>query len=207
MHDRHAKPSDFLGLGAFSSSDGDGVGTLVEDLAVHLTSAVPSFVGLTVTLVDDDGELTLVATAAAPAGEGVPPTSLRFCVVPAAGRSARFVLHARQPGALVDLAADLDYLARGAGGQARAPTDVRLDEDLDGTVLVPGVVGLGRRSALHRAEGVLIADGVDPREVAAELRRRAVAHGADLDAYARRTLEERSTRDPPQPRPGPAGLD
>ena len=121
---------------------------------------------------------------------------------------------------LTDIGYALHYLAplrdrsywHGVLGMARKPRrrhrmavfaeayGVRLDEDLDGPVLLPGVLGLEQRSTLHRAEGVLIEDGVDPGEVAGELRRRAAADGTELHAYARRTLADRITARPPQPR-------
>jgi hypothetical protein len=182
----------------FGSDDDEAVDASLSALTSRLSTAVPSFLGLTVTLAGGhaDGGDDLTLTAVAGAAEGSAQTSLAFSTARPGGGSARFVLYARRPGALVDLQADLAYLGRadGTGRAGRAPADVLLDQDLPAPVLEPGLAGLSGRATLHRAEGALIDEGVGPEHAASELRRRAARAGSDLRAYAEELLAQKKNR-------------
>jgi hypothetical protein len=183
VHDPIASTDGQPGAPAATGSTGsDAVDDAARELQVRVSSAVSSFLGLSVTLLG--GPATLILTTADDIPGGAARTSLSFSVLLTGGRSARFTLYAQQPGALVDLHADLTFLGQNpqdrSDDQSRAPKDVRLDEDLPRPSTVPGLVGLQEQSTVHRAEGMLIESGTEPDDA--------------LHAYARQLLADRTPR-------------
>ena len=190
-------------LGRSTGTDLHDVGVSVAELTAALTTAVPSFLGLTITLFHDTGSLTLAAVGRA--ADRAASTSLRCSILLEGGGWARLVLYADQPGALTDLDADLTYLGRHANGHTgrRVPavTHVWVDQDLPAPALAPGLIGLEEQSALSRAEGALIEQGVHPDEAAWELHRRAAALGLDPHRYSHQVLNACVTQPVRPPRP------
>lgn len=144
-------------------------------------AAVDSYLGVTVSI--DGGELpfTLVAMEGTPeVTDGVVSSSVRI-PLPAghAGRgapSATVILYASQPGAFVDLAADLTWLT---GVDA---DDFCLDQHLNQHVRpadqgAPTAVHLA--SMVNQAVGVLIGQGHPPELAVRELDQRAAVAGTD----------------------------
>ena len=176
-------------LGRDTGVDLDGLHDSVVELTDTLTTAVPSFLAVTVTPPGATCVLTLAAVAAA---DRPARTSLGFSLPQRGGHPTRLTLYAAQPGALVDLDADLSYLLRHASdrpdGGERTATDIRLDQDLPAPTLVPGLTGLDEQATLDRAEGALIDHGVHPDQATDQLRRRAATAGLDPHPYARRLL-------------------
>lgn len=176
--------------------DLDTLAASVLDLTACLGTAVPSFLGLTVTTnpsTSTDTQAGTVTLTAVGAGADRPAiTSLGFSVLHRGTRPVRLTLYAHQAGALVDLDADLAYVSRPGHqpnpGAAPTVVDVRLDHDLPAPTLAPGLIGWEGRSPLDRAEGVLIDQGVHPDNAASQLRLRATAAGLDLHAYAHQVL-------------------
>jgi hypothetical protein len=182
-------------LGRLTDTDLDPVGVVILELIARLTTAVPSFVGLTVTMPGSTGP---TLTAAPPPGRRV-STSLRFSLTRPDARSTRFTLYAHQPGALVDLDADLTHLGRHPDRHDQRTltvTDIHLDHDLPAPILVTGLTGLDDQAVLHRAEGVLIERGATPDEAALQLRENATVAGLDPLPYARQVLTDCTTTDP-----------
>ena len=141
-------------------------------LADDLTLAIPSFLGLTMSL--DVGGGTITLTAVAPAAAATARATLRLPLDPMAGAGpgSNVVFYADSAGAFVDLAADTRH-AYGLDGQ------VVLDGHVASTALQPGppgVNGLEEATVVNRAIGVLIDQGHLPDEARRELLRRGGGH-------------------------------
>ncbi len=177
-------PGRLAALTAALDEPGTDLHAVLAVLVDDLTAAVPSFLGLTMT-VDVDGQpITLTAvdpdlTDAAGASMSVPLSQL--VGVPA----GMVVFYAYNPGAFVDLAAD-----------------TRRAFDLDGQVVLDGhlddfgpdgrarsFTGVEEASVIHRAIGVLIARGHPPEQARAELVDRAQRAGHTLPRAAQDVLD------------------
>ncbi len=144
----------------------------VRQLATAASTAVGSYLGLTITattggrpinltaladLAETDDILTSLRVpldvAASPLVDGHPGSAI-------AGATIELILYAGKPGALVDLAADLSWLT------GRDLTDFVLDADL---VVADHDDELGRTSWVNQAIGVLIGRGFTPELAAREI--------------------------------------
>ena len=167
-----------------SASD---VAATLSGLVAEVTGSLPSFVGLSV-LVGDHDTRVQVTTIKDPADAALIRTSLRFRLLGEARHdgpataSGVLVVYAAQPGALVDLAADLAWLT------ARPLSDARLDEDLDGPVTTSREGSLTPQSTVNQALGVLMGDGLTKEEAGAELDARAAANGVESHLAAAEIL-------------------
>lgn len=154
---------------------------VVATLADNVTAAVPSFLGLTMTLLQAGRPVTVTAIDADLADAA--GTSLRLPLERLAGAApgSSVVFYAGQPGAFVDLAADTHY-AYGLDG------DVVLDGHLNPLTRLagvhPGVNGSDEMTVINQAIGVLIARGLPPEEADDELLRRAAGHPRGLPGAA-----------------------
>jgi hypothetical protein len=150
----------------------DGIVEGLARLTVDAKLAVPSYVGLTLTAHDSASPLSLtamedharqddvVSSLAIPLSDGGPD----------AGRVV-VILYAAQPGAFVDLAADLSWLT------GRSLADFVLDEHL-GPALEPDAAGgVQAASLVNQAIGILLARGYTPERAAQEIDARAAAAG------------------------------
>ena len=101
------------------------------------------------------------------------------------------MLYAANPGAFVDLAADIDYLHRqGQPSDGHGPRPaVALDIDLPPITLVSGFLGLTEYETVNRAIGMLIQRGEEPAEARATLHRDARDSGLAVHLYADQLLE------------------
>ncbi len=107
-----------------------------------------------------------------------------------AGPDAVLVLYAANPGAFIDLAADLCWLT------GAALTDFVLDQHLH-LAQETDTAGLVRaESTVSQAIGVLIGQGYPPEEAVLELAARAASAGIDRFAAARIILDSLPRMDP-----------
>jgi hypothetical protein len=164
----------------WSSSD---IAATLSGLVSAATRSVPSFVGLSV-LVGDAGARVEITTIEDRAHAAQIRTSLRF---PLDGdgpevNAGVLLVYAGQPGALVDLAADLTWLT------GRPLGDARLDEDLGGPAAQSPESSLSRLSAVNQAVGVLIGSGLTQQEALAELDARVSATGVERHLVAAAVL-------------------
>ena len=159
------------GLSEALDHAGTDLQALLEVLAKDLFAAVSSALGVTMTLQMDGVPVTLTAIDEDLAL--LTGASLAFPLVlpPGAGTGAHVVFYARNPGAFVDLAADIQRL-QGLKGR------IVLDDPLPSVSQRPprsGITGLTELSDINLAIGVLISLGHTPAEARAELHRRAAA--------------------------------
>lgn len=193
------------------TSDESSLASVLDALTVALTGAVASYHGLELTLHSHGHPLVLNSSALPPdgrpgaAGESAAAaTSLRLPLdLLDAGfePGSQVVVYAAASGALVDLAADLEYAlnptadsslvgsptgtrALGAAPDAGTPPHVVLDADLPPQTSRPGLRGLPELSSIAQAEGVMIERGHHPDEVSDTLRRQAAAAGLAPHAFA-----------------------
>ena len=141
---------------------------VLDVLTDDVSAVIPSFLGLTMTLLLDGNPLTLTAvdeelTSSVKASLTLPLGALT------AAASGTVVLYAANPGAFVDLAEDSRRIF-GLDGQV--VIDAHLPSLAD-PISPAGITGLDDLSVINQAIGVLIELGRTPREAEAELRRRA----------------------------------
>lgn len=155
---------------------------LIDDLM----TAVPSFLGLTMTLPTDDGdEVTLNFLPPVLAGAVSTSLLLPLDALGVSGPGGTIVFYAARPGAFVDLAADTRF-AYGLDGQ------VSLDEHLpsaDNPAASSGVFGHTEASTTNRAIGVLLGRGHTPQKARSVLQRRAEQDGVPLHRAAQQLLD------------------
>lgn len=173
-----ALASDLAALTAALDVPGADLGGLLTGLSHTLRRAVPSCVGLSLTVVVDGDPFTLGTVAV----DASVATSMRLPLAPLAllGSAGVVVFYATRAGAFVDLAADADFVL----GAGRAV----LDDDLEPAARHPGLGGLDDLSLVNRAIGFLIGGGHTPAEATAELDRRAHQAGSTRSEAARGVL-------------------
>ncbi len=177
-------------LGALTSAlDEPGIDlqAVIAALTADVTAAVPSFLGLTMTLVLEGRSVTVMATdadLAAAAG-----ASLRLPLEPLAGAApgSSVVFYAARPGAFVDLAADTCYAY---GLTEDVVLDGHLTPQSRAVQAHPGVYGSDEMRVINQAIGVLIEHGRLPDEAHEELLGRAARHGRCLPSVAKDLLTE-----------------
>lgn len=141
----------------------------VASLRQDVRNAIPSFVGLRLTLVVQ-GHAVVLTSLEEETDE--PTTSLAIPLRESSGSlaAAELVLFAATPGAFVDLAADADYSHFARGG------DLRQDQDL----VVPlrsGLTGVAELTMVNRAIGLLIGRGMTPDQAQNHLEGRSAQAG------------------------------
>ena len=161
---------------ALDDPDSDVVESVLR-LARDVGSAVPSFLGLTVTVHDSDPPFTFT-TLEDHVGPGHVRTSLMMALShDAAG--ARVIVYAGTPGAFVDLAADLSWLAR------HTLAGCELDQHLILPAIASPAANLHAVTAVNQAIGVLIGAGLTPEAAHRELEVRAATTDTDRLTAAR----------------------
>jgi len=164
---------------------GTDLRTVLAVLVDDLRAAIPSVLGVTVTITEAGDAVTL--TSAEPDLMALAGASLRIPLdeVFMAGPGSTVTFYAARPGAFVDLAADIRY-AYGLNGQI--VIDGHLDNHVP-SVGTPGVTGLAELLLINRAIGVLIGQGHqdNPRSV---LQWRADQAGTTLLDAAQKLLNE-----------------
>jgi hypothetical protein len=136
--------------------------------------SVASFVGLTLSVVVagqrvtltsvDESKLDMISSSLAV------PVSMAGSVAP----GAELVLYASNPGAFVDLAADLTFALHSPSGE------IRVDEHLDPGTIRSGLEGVEEMAMVSRATGVLIGRGLTPEEAREHLERKAQKSGLEV---------------------------
>lgn len=178
-------------LAAGSAADDDvGVQDALIALVKDLRSAVPSYRGLELRIVDHDWPVILTDFAGDVAD--VPITSLRVdlaLLVEGADPASTIVFYADTPGALVDLAADLGHALGGSQpGAGERRQSIALDADLPSSSPRSGLVGLDGLATINRAIGFLIDQGHPPDGASHTIRRGAASAGVDTPTFAARLL-------------------
>ncbi len=202
---------DLRELSSSIGVDDDAILSSLEALLSALQAAVPSCLGLSVTI---NGDAPIHLNTFRPTEDGEQVTSsLRLplpALAPGFAAGSRIVFYATTPGAFVDLGADVEYALEhrfragagadgdghealagdGAGGAGRlARSGVVLDADLPPPTSRSGLSGLEELATINQAIGFLIAEGHDLDEARALLQQRAAAAGTDLHVYAAQLLE------------------
>lgn len=157
---------------------------LIDDV----TAAVPSFLGLTMTLRLAGEPITLHAIE--PITVRAARSSLQLPLDPLAGAGpgSVAVFYAGDADAFAVLAVDIRRLY-GLDGE------VLLDRHLPGPGTdPPGVIDPAQATAIHRAIGFLIGRGLPPEDAARELDRRAAVAGRTLLAASHDLLNAKDTR-------------
>ena len=163
--------------------DGSALAASLTALEGSLGEAVPSYLGLQLTLTQNGYPVVLTAGSAASAAA----TSMRLplVVISDGGQEgSQIVFFATRPGAFVDLDADLRH-ALGSTDPA-----VVLDADVPPMRHAVGLSGGAELGQINRAVGVLIERGTDPDEAHDALRRDASAAGLQPHAYALEVLRD-----------------
>ena len=163
--------------GALDEPGGD-VAHSLRQLASDATAAIPTFLGLSVTVDGSDPPFTFT-TFIEGVGTGDVRTSLRLALpgVDDVGLPAVvLVLYAGSPGTFVDLAADLAWLT------ARPPSDFVLDQHLPAHAEWVAATSLFEATVINQAIGALIGQGYPPEQA----KRHLTAEGADagISRYA-----------------------
>lgn len=159
-------------LQSLTEAIGDPVLDLASVLTVltdDLSTAVPSYLGLSLTL--NLGELPLTLNSFADPTDGSAQSSMWLPLVPTdlAGPSGHVVLYARTAGAFNDLADDASWML---GHQGQAVVDSHIFPVTAGP---SGLHGFREFCAINQAAGILIAMGETPDTALVELHRRAAA--------------------------------
>lgn len=160
---------DLASLTAALATPGTDLEELLAGLSGRMRRAVPSCVGLSMTLMMDGFPLTLATVDEV--AEVAASMSLPLSALGTADPGSVVVFYSTHPGAFVDLAADSAF-ALGDGDRL-----VLLDDDLHPPATTSGIGGLDALSAVNRAVGYLIGDGWTHEEAHTELHRRARTAG------------------------------
>ncbi len=172
------------------------------DLAAEVRAAVPSYLGMAVTIDGTAGPLTFAALG--PAAPGEPPlveASLDLVVthrgMPERG-PVTFTLYAGATAGFATLAAELSVAAPALA------MEVTLDWHLGQLLPTSGGPDLDSAATIEQAVGVLIDQGLDPTRALAALRERPGPQATLL--AAQEVLDSLALRpDPPGARAGPGG--
>ena len=161
-------------------------------LGVDAQAAVPTYLGLSVTVDGSDPPFTFTIFEE-DAADGV-GASLSL-TLPGVGEgwaapSVALVLYARTPGTFVDLAADLAWLT------GRPPSDFALDQHLSAPAGSDAGTSLRAASVINQAIGVLIGRGYTTRQAHSKLDTQADGAGTDRYTTAQSILDTLTAEDP-----------
>jgi hypothetical protein len=174
----------------------------LTQFADQVRLAVPSYLGVSVTMTTPRSftQVNVMDDLIAPAGIGsslrIPATAVlngHGSTTAVRDHDITLILYAGVPGALVDLAADLEWLT-GLAGQ-----ELALDQDLAGPP--PADPMIDGDSVINQAIGVLLGRGETPEQAEIIIENRAAAEGISPQATAAAILHEASNR-----QTGPGGF-
>ncbi|HET9563392.1 MAG TPA: hypothetical protein VFP27_02520 [Mycobacterium sp.] len=186
-----AMAADLGILTAALDQPGTGVAQSLHQLAADATAAIPTYLGLSVTVDGSDPPFRFTTLS-----DGVVPGDVRTSLglaLPGLGDARLLpvvvlVLYAGSPGTFVDLAADLAWLT------ARPLRDFVLDQHLP----APAGKGTGTHlleaSVINQAIGVLIGQGYTPQQADRQLGAQAADAGISRHAASLRILAKLAGR-------------
>jgi hypothetical protein len=165
----------------------------LHQLGADAQAAVPTYLGLSVTVDGSDVPFTFTILENGAAADDV-RTSLGL-MLPGVGNgraspSVALILYAGTPGTFVDLTADLAWLT------GRPPSDFVLDQHLRGPAGPDTGTYLRTASVIHQAIGVLIGRGYTPERAHRELDTQAHSAGTDRHTTAQFILDTLTAEDP-----------
>lgn len=180
-----ALAADLSILTAALDEPGADVLHTLRQLSVDAQAAVPTYLGLSVTVDGSDPPFTFTTLEDATAADV--RTSL-WLTLPGVGDgraspSVALILYAGTPGTFVDLTADLAWLT------GRPASDFALDQHLSGPARPDTGTHLRTASVINQAIGVLIGRGYTPERARRELDTQADGAGTDRHATARFILD------------------
>ncbi len=174
-------------LSAALDEPGADVADSLRQLTADTTAAIPTFLGLTVTVDGSDPPFTFT-TFVKGAGAGDARTSLSLAL-PGVGvgdvgllPALMVVLYAGSPGTFVDLAADLAWLT------ARPFSDFVLDQHLPAHAERGAATSLFEASVINQAMGALIGQGHTPEQAERHLTAESAKPGSSRYAVSLRIL-------------------
>jgi hypothetical protein len=162
----------------------------LHQLGVDAQAAVPTYLGLSVTVDSSDPRFTFTTLEDGTADDI--RTSLRL-TLPGVGRaspSVALTLYAGTPGTFVDLSADLAWVT------GRPPGDFALDQHLSVPAGSDTGTDLRTTSVINQAIGVLIGRGHTPGQAHRELGNQAHSAGIDRHTTAQFILDTLTAEDP-----------
>ncbi|CAN5666563.1 hypothetical protein BH09ACT8_BH09ACT8_15420 [soil metagenome] len=169
---------------ALDDSDAD-ISRSLDQLAVETTSAIPTYLGLSILVPQSNPPFT-ISTLAVGVADGDIRTSLRVLLptaVAGGGSAVAVIFYAAASGAFVDLAADLTWLT------GRPSTDFTLDQHLDINSGSDNALQLQAISEINQAIGILIGRGYSPQKASWELDTQAANNRSDRHSVARLILD------------------
>jgi hypothetical protein len=163
----------------------------LRQLTADATAAIPTFLGLSVTVGGSDPPFTFTTLLEGICAGDV-RTSLRLAL-PAIGDTGLLpavviVLHAGAPGTFVDLAADLAWLT------ARPLSDFALDQHLPGPAERVAATNFLELSVINQAIGALIGRGYTPEQAAQHLTTEGAEAGISRHGVGARILARLDAR-------------
>jgi hypothetical protein len=168
---------------------GTDLTTVLAALIDDLRAAIPSVLGLSVTITQAGDTITLTTVEPhTPATTGA-SVHLPLNEVTAADPGSTATFYAARPGAFVDLAADIRY-ACGLDGQVVIDGHRHDPLPAAGARGWTGLAGLAELSMINQAIGVLIGLGHHPDTARTALQRRADQTGTALGAAAQHLIDE-----------------
>lgn len=181
--DFHANLLAHLNALTENLDDGTDLGAIVSVLVDDLTAAVPSLLGLDITIVIGTTPVTVSTMAPPASAEVLASLQLPLATMVGAAPGSVVTYYAAVPGAFTKLAAQTREVFDLDG-------DVKVDQHL-----FPrsqgAVTGLGELNLVNQAIGILMGrDGHGPKEATNELRRRADAMQETLKAAAQRLVDD-----------------
>lgn len=181
-------PSLAADLALLTEAEDDSRPDLSDVIAVlgdDLVAAVPSYLGLAITIVTGGHRVTVTALVDDHRDDHVGSSvCLPLAPISAAEPGSQLVLYAARPGAFSDLAADVSW-ALGL------PLDAAvIDRNLTRAAAQSGTSGLHELSSVNRALGVLVDTGHTPGGASDELHRLAALAGSTLLAAAVLIIEQ-----------------
>jgi hypothetical protein len=191
----HRLTAQLGGLSDALDEPGADLEAMLAVLADDLITAVPSFLGLTMTMAMDGEDVILHLFPPEGAGSVVTSLLLPLSALGHSGTGGDIVFYATQPGAFVDIAADARF-AFNMDGQ------VILDEHLpspDDPAAQSGIFGHSRVSTINQAVGLLLDRGHTPQDARDILQRRADQDGIPVYRAAQGMLDTWSGTAPAGP--------
>ena len=192
MKIRAALAADLGILTAALDEPGADVLHSLHQLGVDAQAAVPTYLGLSVTVDGSDPRFTFTTLEDGTADDI--RTSLRL-TLPGVGDgraspSVALILYAGTPGTFVDLTADLAWIT------GRPPSDFALDQHLSVPAGSDSGTYLRAASVINQAIGVLIGRGHTPAHAHRELDTQADSAGTDRHTTAQFILDTLTAEDP-----------